>query len=122
MGVAQQVKSALRPIYSAVLPASIGRSRPVFDRVRRRYFARHPMTVKRDVQDPALAELLANGIVVLPKYFDGALIKTVHDKALAALEQVRGGGRPAMYHAESPPLLLIGLQDASNLCNSSIKH
>ena len=114
MGVAQQVKSALRPIYSAILPASIGRSRPVFDRVRRRYFARHPMKVKRDVQDPALAELLANGIVLLPKYFDGALIKTVHDKALAALEQVRGGGAPkewnGMRFADDGVYRLLGIE------------
>src|ERR1700730_13659188 len=98
MQVARQIKSALRPIYSVVLPmqliAGIRKSRPVFNRARRRYFAGHPMTLKRNVEDPALAELLANGIVVLPRYFDGALIKHCHDKALSALELVRLGNAP----------------------------
>src|ERR1700681_2019182 len=73
-----------------------------------------PMKVKRNVQDPALAELFANGIVVLPKYFDGALIKTVHDKALAALEQVRGGGAPkewnGMRFADDGVYRLLGIE------------
>ena len=98
MQVARQIKSALRPIYSVVLPApliaGIRKSRPVFNRARKRYFAGHPMTLKRNVEDPALAELMANGIVVLPRYFDGALIKDCHDKALSALELVRLGNAP----------------------------
>src|SRR5262245_59263452 len=95
MRVINSVKSAIRPLYSAVVnqPAisEIRKSRPVFSRLRKRYFAEHPIKIKRDATDPALAELLANGVVVLPRYFDRAKIEQIHNKALPLAELVRQG-------------------------------
>jgi hypothetical protein len=96
--LANQIKSAIRPVYTTVLSApflsGLARSRPAFDRVRRRYFSEHPMRTKRDVRDPALAELLANGVAVLPGYFDSVLTQKCHDKAFEALELVRQNRAP----------------------------
>jgi hypothetical protein len=98
MTVASSLKSAIRPLYSAIVSqpvvAEMRKSRPVFNRQRKRYFANHPIQTNKAPKDPALAELLANGIVVLPQYFDGARIKAIHDKALAAAKLVREGAAP----------------------------
>lgn len=98
MPIASRIKSAIRPIYSTAvaqqLISGIRRSRPAFDRARRQYFANHPMVIKRNVKDPALAELLSNGIVILPGYFSPAIIKQIHDQARAAAERVRQGTAP----------------------------
>jgi hypothetical protein len=98
MPVASSVKSAIRPLYSAIMkqPIVVGmrKSRPVFNRLRRRYFANHPVQIKKDVKDPALAELLANGVAILPGYFDSAAIRRIHDKVLPAAELVREGKAP----------------------------
>src|SRR5262249_1698039 len=95
MPVASSVKSAIRPLYSAIVNqpvvSELRKSRPAFNRLRRRYFAKHPIQIKKEARDPALAELLANGIVVLPQYFDGVKIKDIHDKALPAAKLVREG-------------------------------
>jgi hypothetical protein len=98
MAVASRLKSAIRPLYSAIVSqpmvAEMRKSRPVFNRLRRRYFNTHPIHTNKNPKDLALAELLANGIVVLPQYFDGTRIKDIHDKALAAAKLVREGNAP----------------------------
>ena len=98
MPVVSSMKSAIRPLYSAIVnqPVVVGmrKSRSAFNRLRKRYFASHPIVTKRDAKDPALAELLANGVVVLPRYFDADKIKVIHDKCLAAAKLVREGSAP----------------------------
>jgi hypothetical protein len=98
MPVASSLKSAIRPIYSAILNqpvlTELRKSRSAFNRQRTRYFASHPIQTRKDAKDPALAELLANGIAVLPQYFDRAKIKEIHDKALPAAQLVREGKAP----------------------------
>lgn len=98
MPLARTLKSAVRPLYSALMTqpavAGIRKSRPVFNRVRKRYFANHPIEIHQNPNDPVLAELLGNGIVVLPQYFASAKIKEIHEKALAAAKLVRADNAP----------------------------
>jgi hypothetical protein len=98
MPVASSVKSSIRPFYSAItnqpIVAEMRKSRPVFNRLRKRYFANHPIQIRKNTTDAALAELLANGITVLPQYFDSAKIEGIHDKALAVAKLVREGNAP----------------------------
>lgn len=98
MSVVSSVKAVIRPVYSAIfsqpLVAEMRKSRPIFNRVRKRYFMDHPIQTKGNVSDPILGELLANGVAVLPQYFAGAQIKDIHHKALAAAKLVREGAAP----------------------------
>jgi hypothetical protein len=95
------LKAAVRPLYTAVLSqpyaVRLMHSRPAFKRARQRYFAKHPIYLKKNWQDPALAELLANGIAVLPGYFDASLIKEIHDEALEAAKKVRDDSAPSTW-------------------------
>jgi hypothetical protein len=95
------IKAAIRPIYQAALSQpyvwQMRHSRPAFARVRKRYFAKHPIYQKPNGGDPVLKELLKSGVVVLPGYFDASLIKEIHDEALGAAEKARNGTQPATW-------------------------
>jgi hypothetical protein len=88
--VANRIKSVLRPIY---VPLTWGMmtSWPAFNRRRKRYFDGHPIKRRREVDDPILQELFANGIVVLPSYFDSEMISCCHDAALNVADRIRRG-------------------------------
>lgn len=99
MAFVSVVKSVLRPTYAALAETSIGRklrySRPAFERRSKAYFSMHPMYKKRSGADPALAELLENGLVILRSYFGKDLIQRVHDASLAAVKRVKANDYPA---------------------------
>jgi hypothetical protein len=99
------LRGAIRPVLGPVY-RGLGGPRIVhyvqtrrfwFERERRRYFAEHVLSRRGPADDPEAASLIENGVLVLSGLHDPALVKRVHDQALAAIERVRRDEAPSHW-------------------------
>jgi hypothetical protein len=92
-GYTDIARSTLGPVLRGSGLAAVKRrvrdSRWYFDRVLDRYARSHATATVAEPDDPILATLLADGVVVLPGYHDPDMIRSLHDRLLPMLERVR---------------------------------